>query len=272
MKLPNRHLLGLLVLVSGLMLAGRFWPGNAPQRRGAPAPMGGDSAAAQRSDTIIPGGKAGPRERDLVIGERTLNAAGLVSIDERLVGELRLPLLAPNRRDPSPLAITVLDLSQGESAAMAEALAEAGRSLKDELNARATLGPVKEGIRISYHLEPAEIRAREQELRTRIATGLDPNSQRYLQKVADGALLATLLPVPLGDITVTITRNDRAEYRAEMTGRDAGGNTLTSWWVARADTVIAQFYGPQARRQLPLIEDDLAAIIASRRGGARSPR
>jgi hypothetical protein len=248
---------------------GAFDISASPRSPGARTSWSSD-VANNSSVAAAPTTRSSDVERDVAIGERQLNASNLVSIDERFVGPLKVPLLlAPNRRSLSPVTITLLDLDEGERTGVAEAIAAAERDLKDTLNARAALKPVKDGVQLSYHLGPEEIATRESELRRQIARGLDPDSQRYFQKIADGALLSNLLPVRLGDIAVTITRREDGHYRVEMVGQEASGNHRTAWWVGNAEAVVTEFYGPQARTLLPQIEDDLDAVRARRRGPAK---
>ncbi len=274
MKAKDRLILGWVLLALGIMLAMRFWPGpvaTPAKAASRPPGMAVSDSSRHHAGASVPG-ETSAAGRDIGIAESALNASGLVSIDPKYIAPFRLPLLAPNRRELNPIAVVVLDLSQGESATIATLLTGAEHSLYEELAARAKVSAIKDGVQIAYQLEPEELRAREQELRTRIAAALDDTSQLYLQKIAEGALLFSLFSVPLDDITVTVTRNDRGDYRGEMTGRAPNGGKATTYWEGKADSVIAQFYGAQARTHIPQFDDDLAALAASRRGGAKSAR
>jgi hypothetical protein len=250
------RLLAEIILVGATALGAWYWPG-VPGEQAAPAPVARTTAGVTRPAVAgeLVATPAAPA-KDLEIGDRELNRLKLVTIDGRHVSNLPVGLFAPGARRINPLAAVLLDLNDEESARITAAMRAAQVGLFEKLQERATYAKREDGLRIEWHLEPGEVARLEAELRESIGAVSDELTRHWLEKLGPGWVAAGLFPVPLGDMSATITRQPDGMYRIETAGRDAAGQNTLAWKVGSPAMVLGEFYGQDAAARFPPILSD----------------
>lgn len=263
-----RQLPALLAVIAAVIALIWFWPRpqeNRPADFLAARPAGTGAVAENRSNTDVPTPQSATANvpappPGLATLEERLNDRGFVTVDRRFLQPMSAyPPFNPSNGQLIPTAVIMLELDQGE----ADALHRVFTGYQQELEARiaedAVVTELPDGIALHLSTSPEAIDALVGSLRRDLEACLDPVSRLNLDRFSDRSLQTGLLPVPLEEVTITITRDDERRYRMELLGESERQRTRL-WQRGNAASVLREFYGERARAQLPHLEEDMRLL------------
>jgi len=259
----------LLAVIAAVVAFIWFWPrpqDNRPAVLPAARPAGTPAVIQDPSDVRT--GPASPSEAaepsalapDLTTLEERLNERGFVSVDRRYLQPMSaFPPFNPASGQLDPTAVIMLELDPGETEALRQVFASHQQDLQARIAEEAVITDLPEGIALHVSTPPEAVDALVASLRHDLEAALDSVSRQNLAQFSDRSLQIGLLPVPLEEVTITITRDEERRYRMELLGKSENQRTRL-WQRGNAASVLREFYGDRARSRLPDIEEDFRLL------------